>query len=105
MTVWQLVEQLIWIIEVYITISVSYTHLNVFANTGTNVSVVFFDNSKSSDKVILIDASKLGEEYQEGPFPFPSVLRYPKLYAASMPSILDISSLYFLPLRSPVRIL
>ena len=39
---------------------------NVFANTGTNVSVVFFDNTKSSDKVILIDASKLGEEYQEG---------------------------------------
>ena len=39
---------------------------NVFANTGTNVSAVFFDNSKSSDKVILIDASKLGEEYQEG---------------------------------------
>ena len=27
---------------------------------------MFFDNSKSSDKVILIDASKLGEEYQEG---------------------------------------
>lgn len=39
---------------------------NVFANTGTNVSVVFFDNSKQADKVILIDASKLGEEYQEG---------------------------------------
>ena len=39
---------------------------NVFANTGTNVSVVFFDNSKSTDKVIMIDASKLGEEYQEG---------------------------------------
>lgn len=39
---------------------------NVFANTGTNVSVVFFDNSKTSDEVILIDASKLGEEYQEG---------------------------------------
>ena len=39
---------------------------NVFANTGTNVSVVFFDASKSSDKAILIDASKLGEEYQEG---------------------------------------
>ena len=38
----------------------------MFANTGTNVSVVFFDNTKSSDKVILIDASKLGEEYQEG---------------------------------------
>ena len=39
---------------------------NVFANTGTNVSVLFFDNSKKSEKVILIDASKLGEEYKEG---------------------------------------
>jgi Type I restriction-modification system methyltransferase subunit len=41
---------------------------NVFANTGTNVSVLFFDKSpkKDSDKVILIDASKLGEEYKEG---------------------------------------
>lgn len=39
---------------------------NVFANTGTNVSVLFFDNSRSNDKVILIDASKLGEEYKEG---------------------------------------
>lgn len=39
---------------------------NVFATTGTNVSVLFFDKSQSSDKVILIDASKLGEEYKEG---------------------------------------
>ena len=39
---------------------------NVFATTGTNVSVLFFDNSRSSDKIILIDASKLGEEYKEG---------------------------------------
>lgn len=39
---------------------------NVFANTGTNVSVLFFDNSRSNDKVILVDASKLGEEYKEG---------------------------------------
>jgi type I restriction enzyme M protein len=38
---------------------------NIFANTGTNVSVVFFDNSKTTDKVILIDASKMGEEYPE----------------------------------------
>jgi type I restriction enzyme M protein len=38
---------------------------NVFANTGTNVSVLFFDKSKSSKEVILIDASKLGEDYQE----------------------------------------
>ena len=39
---------------------------NVFANTGTNVSVLFFDNSRKEEKVILIDASKLGEEYKEG---------------------------------------
>lgn len=39
---------------------------NVFATTGTNVSVLFFDKSKTSDKVILIDASKLGEDYKEG---------------------------------------
>ena len=39
---------------------------NVFATTGTNVSVIFFDKSTKSDKVILIDASKLGEEYKEG---------------------------------------
>ena len=39
---------------------------NVFATTGTNVSVLFFDKSKKSEEVILIDASKLGEEYKEG---------------------------------------
>lgn len=39
---------------------------NVFATTGTNVSVLFFDKSAQADKVILIDASKLGEEYKEG---------------------------------------
>ena len=40
---------------------------NVFATTGTNVSVVFFDKEKKAEdtKVILIDASKLGEEYKE----------------------------------------
>lgn len=35
---------------------------NVFANTGTNVSVLFLDRSACRDKVILIDASKLGEK-------------------------------------------
>lgn len=40
--------------------------LAYLANTGTNVSVLFFDKSKSADKVILIDASKMGEEYQDG---------------------------------------
>ena len=39
---------------------------NVFANTGTNVSVLFFDKSASAEKVVLIDAGKLGEEYEEG---------------------------------------
>ncbi len=41
---------------------------NVFATTGTNVSVLFFDKTEKTDedKVILIDASKLGEEYKEG---------------------------------------
>ncbi len=38
---------------------------NVFANTGTNVSVLFFDRSATAEKVILIDASKLGEEYKD----------------------------------------
>lgn len=39
---------------------------NVFANTGTNVSVLFFDNSRTAEKVVLIDASKLGETYKDG---------------------------------------
>lgn len=39
---------------------------NVFATTGTNVSVLFFDNSKTTKKVVLIDASKMGEEYKDG---------------------------------------
>ena len=35
---------------------------NIFANTGTNVSVVFIDKGNQSDEAILIDASKLGEK-------------------------------------------
>ena len=38
---------------------------NVFANTPTNVSVLFFDKSNTNDNVILVDASNLGEDYQE----------------------------------------
>lgn len=30
------------------------------------MSVLFFDNSRATEKVILVDASKLGEEYKEG---------------------------------------
>lgn len=54
------------IVDEHIVYGVISMPSNVFANTGTNVSVVFFDNSMTADKVILIDASKLGEEYQEG---------------------------------------
>lgn len=39
---------------------------NIFANTGTNVSVIFLDKANQSDDVILIDASKLGEKVKEG---------------------------------------
>lgn len=39
---------------------------NIFANTGTNVSVVFIDKSKKWDTVSLVDASKLGEDSKIG---------------------------------------
>ena len=39
---------------------------NIFANTGTNVSVVIIDKTKKHNETVLIDASKLGEDYQEG---------------------------------------
>ncbi len=38
---------------------------NIFANTGTNVSIIFI-NKIPQDKVILIDASNLGEKIKEG---------------------------------------
>lgn len=38
---------------------------NVFANTGTNVSVIFLNNDKEDDQVQLIDASKLGQKVKE----------------------------------------
>lgn len=38
---------------------------NVFANTGTNVSVIFFSKDKQDDQVQLIDASKLGKKVKE----------------------------------------
>lgn len=54
------------IIDEHIVYGVISMPSNVFATTGTNVSVLFFDNSKKSENVILIDASKMGEDYQEG---------------------------------------
>ena len=38
----------------------------IFAATPTQVSVLFFDMSKSNDKVVLIDASKMGYEKKDG---------------------------------------
>ncbi len=35
---------------------------NIFANTGTNVSILFLDSSKTYDHALLVDASKLGEK-------------------------------------------
>jgi len=38
---------------------------NIFATTGTNVSILFLDDS-AHDSVVLIDASALGEKVKEG---------------------------------------
>ena len=38
---------------------------NIFANTGTNVSVLFIDKSNQDGEVMLIDASKLGEKIKD----------------------------------------
>lgn len=39
---------------------------NIFANTGTNVSVLFIDKSNQTGDVMLIDASKLGKKVKDG---------------------------------------
>lgn len=38
---------------------------NIFATTGTNVSILFIDDS-NKEKVVLIDASNLGEKIKDG---------------------------------------
>ncbi len=38
---------------------------NIFANTGTNVSILFLDKENTGD-VVLIDASNLGEKVKDG---------------------------------------
>jgi type I restriction enzyme M protein len=35
---------------------------NIFATTGTNVSVIFIDKANSDQEIVLMDASKLGEK-------------------------------------------
>lgn len=39
---------------------------NIFANTGTNVSVLFIDKSNQNGEVLLMDASKLGSKVKVG---------------------------------------
>lgn len=38
---------------------------NIFANTGTNVSIIFI-NANNNENVVLIDASNLGEKIKDG---------------------------------------
>ena len=39
---------------------------NIFANTGTNVSVIFLDKANTGNEVFLMDASNLGIKVKEG---------------------------------------
>lgn len=39
---------------------------NIFANTGTNVSVLFIDKSNTDGEMMLVDASKLGTKVKDG---------------------------------------
>jgi len=39
---------------------------NIFANTGTNVSVLFIDKSNQDGEIMLVDASKLGSKVKDG---------------------------------------
>lgn len=39
---------------------------NIFATTGTNVSILFIDNANKNGDIVLMDASKLGTTVKEG---------------------------------------
>jgi type I restriction enzyme M protein len=39
---------------------------NIFATTGTNVSILFIDKANIKGDIVLMDASKLGEKIKEG---------------------------------------
>ncbi|KQS33837.1 class I SAM-dependent DNA methyltransferase [Dyadobacter sp. Leaf189] len=39
---------------------------NIFASTGTNVSVLFIDKEADGEQIVLMDASKLGADVKEG---------------------------------------
>jgi type I restriction enzyme M protein len=39
---------------------------NIFATTGTNVSILFIDKTNAKGDIVLMDASKLGTKVKEG---------------------------------------
>lgn len=39
---------------------------NIFANTGTNISIIFIDKTNQNGEVLLMDASNMGEKIKEG---------------------------------------
>lgn len=39
---------------------------NIFANTGTNISIIFIDKTNKNGEVLLMDASNMGEKVKEG---------------------------------------
>ena len=39
---------------------------NIFANTGTNISIIFIDKTNQNGEVLLMDASDMGEKVKEG---------------------------------------
>jgi type I restriction enzyme M protein len=39
---------------------------NIFASTGTNVSILFIDRQADNEHIVLVDASKLGETIKDG---------------------------------------
>jgi type I restriction enzyme M protein len=39
---------------------------NIFATTGTNVSIMFLENANSDEKILFLDASNLGIKVKDG---------------------------------------
>jgi type I restriction enzyme M protein len=39
---------------------------NIFATTGTSVSILFLDKTAGLEKIVLMDASKLGKQVKDG---------------------------------------
>jgi type I restriction enzyme M protein len=39
---------------------------NIFATTGTNVSIIFIDKTNKTGKAVLVDASNLGTKIKDG---------------------------------------